>query len=232
MLEDNTRVAVKRSHANNELDEFDNAAKFLSEITHKNIIKLVGCFLEANHTPILVYEYATKGSLSDIFHGKKDLPLELRVNKIAIKTAEALAHLHTLETGVMLIQHGSVQLSHILLDDNFVPKVLGFYFSKRLTEDKDHTGTSTGHMQHISRKETINSEYYHLVPDFMNNSGKTFFDKDTMAQENMLVLEQMGRLALKCTRLEVDERPTMEQVVERLWVIRRDWKKRMAKRGI
>lgn len=175
MLEDNTRVAVKRSHANNELDEFDNAAKFLSEITHKNIIKLVGCFLEANHTPILVYEYATKGSLSDIFHGKKDLPLELRVNKIAIKTAEALAHLQTLETGVMLIQHGSVQLSHILLDDNFVPKVLGFYFSKRLTEDKDHTGTSTGHMQHISRKETINSEYYHLVPDFMNNSGKTFF---------------------------------------------------------
>ena len=64
-----------------------------------------------------------------------------------------------------------------------------------------------------------------------DDSGKAIFDKVIIAEQETIVLEDLGRLALKCTILNVDEmtmRPTMKEVAEQLHKIRRSWKGRTA----
>jgi serine/threonine protein kinase len=78
-LEDNTAVVVwKFLYADSE-EAFINGGIILSQIVHKNIIRLLGCCLEAE-TLILIYEYANKGSLMDILSSQQDFPLDLDCN--------------------------------------------------------------------------------------------------------------------------------------------------------
>lgn len=81
----------------------------------------------------------------------------------------------------------------------------------------------------ISRKKPV----YHchdnnrrLIPEFIRayetaKSGKAMFDEGIMAEEDIAVLEEIGRLAMECVSLEIDGRPTMKEVAERLKMIRR-----------
>ncbi|CAL4984070.1 unnamed protein product [Urochloa decumbens] len=263
-LEDNTVVAVKKFFEVLEdfKEAFINGGIILSQLVHKNLVKLVGCSLDADTTPIFVYEYAAKGSLSDVLDGQEDFPLHLRV-KIAIQTAEALEYLHSSSTGDV-IRHGYVVPSKILLDNNFAPKLTGFSGAKRLVKDtKINSGCNaissclptdelytdaildqcaqlkvkTDVYQFgvlllvlISRKNFMSyADHHHLIFECIaayeaENSGRTFFYVDIGADEEIFALEEIGRLALKCASMEVDERPTMKEVAEHLRIIGRSWK--------
>ncbi|CAL4984079.1 unnamed protein product [Urochloa decumbens] len=258
-LEDNTAVAVSKflCFADYE-EEFINSGIILSKIVHKNIIKLLGYCLEAEAL-ILIYEYATKGSLLDILVTRDHFPLDKRM-KIAIKTAEALQYLHSPATGI--IGHGRVAATTIFLDDNFSPKLTGFSQACKLVKEGEVTDSLVSRellekilyddpsryasvlmnlerdvyrfggvlFAIISRENNISLD--DLIVKFTkayqtDNSGKAFFDKDITAQEDITVLENIGRLALKCTISDVDEmilRPTMKEAAEELHIIRRSWK--------
>ncbi|CAL4987458.1 unnamed protein product [Urochloa decumbens] len=244
-LEDNTVVVVKKFSGSNELskDEFINEGLILSKISHKNIIELMGCCMEAD-TPIFLYEYATRGSLYDILDGHEDFPVDIRV-KIAVETAEALEYLHSSLTGITI--HASVTPYNLLLDDNFMPKLTGFSQAVRLLRFNELIPQSYPCalgpqltdiymfgvllLALISRKNYV---YYvdpdHLVIKFhaayrKDHSGKAFLDKDITAEEDITVLEEIGRLALRCTDLDEEGRPTMKEVAEHLRKLRRRWKK-------
>jgi serine/threonine protein kinase len=65
-----------------------------------------------------------------------------------------------------------------------------------------------------------------------DRSGKALFDKSITAEEDIRLLEEIGRLALKCTILNVQEihnRPTMKEVAEQLHMLQRSWKGRTTK---
>ncbi|XP_062182849.1 probable receptor-like protein kinase At2g42960 [Phragmites australis] len=266
-LEDNTLVMVT---VNNFLCEdskqsFINGGMILSQTVHKNIIKLLGCCLEAK-TLIFVYEYVAKGSLFDILGGQEDLPLDLRM-RIAIKTAEALEYLHSSATGI--IGHGGVATSTILLDDNFIPKLTDFSRASKLIKKESEETTagnnviSSGLLEKLLYKDpscygsvllNLENDVYKfggvlmaLISRDKNNvdhndlavkfnrayetdkSGKAMFDKDVLTtEEDINVLEEIGKLALKCTILKIDEmvkRPTMKEVAAHLRMLRRSWKK-------
>jgi serine/threonine protein kinase len=264
-LEDNTQVAVRNSLHQGSKEDFINRGVILSQIVHKNIVKLMGCCLEAE-TLIFVYEYVPKGSLFNILGSQEDLPLDLRM-RIAVKIAEALEFLHSPETGV--IGHGRVTTSNILLDDKFVPTLTNFSVSwklikegeatdgnsisdgslleKILQDDPTRYGSVLMNMERdvynfggallalITQERNIDQK--DLIAKFTkacekDRSGKALFDKSITAEEDTRLLEEIGRLALKCTILSLEEmpnRPTMKEVAEQLRMLQRSWKGRTTK---
>jgi serine/threonine protein kinase len=83
-LPDGTMVAVKvptKKVNENRENEFAERVIIQTKMIHKNFLMPVGCCLEVD-VPILVYEFAPKGSLQDILHGhwhRVPLPLDLCV---------------------------------------------------------------------------------------------------------------------------------------------------------
>ncbi|CAL4990676.1 unnamed protein product [Urochloa decumbens] len=142
-LSDMTEVAVKTSNEVTKatLHEFVREVEIQSRMMHRNVLKLLGCCLRVD-VPLLVYEYAAKGSLQDILHGKSSdqqrEPLTLRSRlDIAIGSAQGLAYMHSYtENG---IQHADVKPGNILLDAGLVPKISDFGLSKAFIAGKDYT---------------------------------------------------------------------------------------------
>ncbi|KAM3279919.1 hypothetical protein ACQJBY_046976 [Aegilops geniculata] len=126
-LDDQKEVAIKKSKAvNNECrEEFVNEIIILSQINHRNIVRLLGCCLDVN-VPMLVYEFVSHGTLSEFLHSadpRSPIPFDLRL-KIATQSAEALAYLHSSTSRTIL--HGDVKSANILLDDQLNAKVADF----------------------------------------------------------------------------------------------------------
>ncbi|KAF8650761.1 hypothetical protein HU200_063665 [Digitaria exilis] len=261
-LEDNTAVVVRKFLCTDSKEAFINGGTVLSKIGHNNIVKLLGCCLEAT-APVFIYEYADKGSLLDILGSQEDFPLDIRI-RIAIKTAETLQYLHSSATGI--IGHGSVSASTILLDSNFRPKLTDFSGACKLIKDSGDNASQTVISNYLLEKVLCNdpsrfrsvlmnmeSDVYsfggvllalisreisitsdELVVKFTeayqtDNSGKAKFDKDITSEHDITALEEIGKLALKCTIWNADEmvrRLTMKEVAEQLRMIGRAWKER------
>ncbi|KDP26626.1 hypothetical protein JCGZ_17784 [Jatropha curcas] len=142
VLPDGTVVAIKRLLFNTRqwVDHFFNEVNLISDIQHKNLVKLLGCSITGPES-LLVYEYVPNRSLQDYFFDKNNVrPLtwEMRYN-IILGTAEGLAYLHE-ETELRII-HRDIKLSNILLGEDFTPKIADFGLARLFPQDKTHITT-------------------------------------------------------------------------------------------
>ncbi|KAL9830041.1 putative wall-associated receptor kinase 5 RLK-Pelle-WAK family [Arabidopsis thaliana] len=141
ILPNNSIVAIKKTRLgdNNQVEQFINEVLVLSQINHRNVVKLLGCCLETE-VPLLVYEFISGGSLFDHLHGSlfaSSLTWEHRL-EIAIEVAGAIAYLHS---GASIpIIHLDIKTENILLDENLTAKVADFGASN-MPMDKEQLTT-------------------------------------------------------------------------------------------
>ncbi|TVU39796.1 hypothetical protein EJB05_13236, partial [Eragrostis curvula] len=261
-LENNQQVAVKRSILLDEdrKKEFANEVIIQSRISHINVVKLVGCCVEVD-IPMLVYEFAPKGSLYDVLHGtnkenmKASLSLATRLD-IAVQSAEGLSYMHS--SANQKILHGDVKSGNILLDSNFIPKVSDFGTSRLLSIEKKHTMKVIGDINYIDpvymktgrldeksdvysfgtvllelitrmkpRYDGNNSLIINFCKSFASDEkARGMYDQEIASTENIEFLHKVGSVAVDCLKDDMDARPNMRQVMDRLHLVRMEYKQK------
>ncbi|KAG0520727.1 hypothetical protein BDA96_08G099400 [Sorghum bicolor] len=142
VLPDGKEVAVKRLFLNTRqwADQFFNEVDLISQVRHKNLVKLLGCSMNGPES-LLVYEYYFNKSL-DLFlfdtSRRRNLTWDLRVDIIQ-GIAEGLSYLHG-ESEIRII-HRDIKASNILLDDKLKPKITDFGLARAFGEEVTHLTT-------------------------------------------------------------------------------------------
>ena len=142
-LESGKLVAIKKPLLQGDGDnkEFLNEVIILSQIHHKHIVKLLGCCLETR-VPLLVYEYASNGTLGDHLQETSHDNYLMRWDRrllVAIQTTEALSYLHRAASPPIL--HRDVKSTNILIDDQWNAKVGDFGVSRLVSNGGQEIST-------------------------------------------------------------------------------------------
>ncbi|KAF7138657.1 hypothetical protein RHSIM_Rhsim07G0080800 [Rhododendron simsii] len=160
MLTDGRIVEKSKVLDEGKLEQFINEVVILTQINHRNDVKIFGWCLETE-VHMLVYEFIPNGTLFEYIHDQnEEFPLtwDLRL-QIATEIAGALSYLHSAAS--IAVYHRDIKFTNILLDDKFRAKVSDFGISRSISVDKTHLTTA------------VQGTFDYLDPEYFQSSQFT-----------------------------------------------------------
>ncbi|XP_058110710.1 MDIS1-interacting receptor like kinase 2-like [Magnolia sinica] len=244
-------VAVKKLHPLEGGDQSDqrsfrNEIQALTEIRHRNIVKLYGFCCHARCS-FLVYEYMERGSLANILsndEGAAQLDWTLRV-KIVKGVAHALSYMH--HDCTLPIVHRDLSSNNVLLNSELEASVSDFGTARLLIPDSSNWNTLAGTYGYIApelaytMRVTEKCDVYsfgvvalevmmgrhpgELISSLSSPNREDILLKDMLDQRLSDPMVEVAQeviftvsMALACIQLDPDSRPTMHHVAQELSV--------------
>ncbi|XP_058203880.1 MDIS1-interacting receptor like kinase 2-like [Rhododendron vialii] len=237
-------VAVKKLFMNEgseigEIKSFANEVATLTEIRHRNIVKLYGFCYHKKHT-FLVCEYMERGSLADVLRRERDakeLDWSKRVNVVK-GVVHALSYLH--HNCVPPIIHRDISSKNVLLDSEMEAHVSDFGTARFLKPDSSNWTAVAGTFGYIAPElsytmaVTEKCDVYSFgvltleilmgsLPGELNSNLYSSVDNERIQLADVLdprlpppssqklqdELDSILNLAVWCLRVDPHSRPTM-----------------------
>ncbi|KAI3512299.1 hypothetical protein L1887_19614 [Cichorium endivia] len=232
-------VAIKRIRGRVDMqgeDGFFAEVETLASCKNLNIISLLGFCVEGPEK-IIVYEYASNGSLDDYLESignRAKLSWAQRI-RICLGIARGLHYLHSSTDDKQNIIHRDIKSANILLDQNWEAKIADLGLSKLYSLNEE---SSTINTMHIAGTEVyLDPEY--LRTEDVNGLGpiaRRRYNEGTLKEmidpilkpesDEILLTQNEGlneesldtffKIAYKCLAESQAERPTMEVVIKAL----------------
>ncbi|RDX63483.1 putative inactive leucine-rich repeat receptor-like protein kinase, partial [Mucuna pruriens] len=215
-LANGSQVAVKRLYDSKLFEtKFALEIMILRRFRHRNLVGLVG-FCTERKQRILVYELMPNGKLSDWLHPLQNeaSPLEWPIRlKIALGLARALSGLH--HSCNWQILHLGISSDHVLLDQNFEPKLWNFGSAKFIKGNHKNLEKKDVYDFGIVLLELITGKKCIQMSGFSNVIDGSLLGKGFDEQISCLV-----KVAIDCIQVSPHHRPSMLDVyknIQRLW---------------
>lgn len=99
----------------------------LSAILHRNLARLLGCCIDSEYSPLVVYEYPANGTLEEHLRQNSEHKTGLDWYKRLIIAAETASVLAFLQYEIFPpIFHHDLKSGYIFLDEDYSIKIAGF----------------------------------------------------------------------------------------------------------
>ncbi|CAH8384538.1 unnamed protein product [Eruca vesicaria subsp. sativa] len=226
-------TASAKEWTNNIEMQFRKKIEMLSKINHKNFVNLLGyCEEDEPFTRILVFEYASNGSVFEHLHYKESEHLDWIMRlRIAMGVAYCLDHMHGLNPPIV---HSNLLSSTLHLTEDYAVKIADFNFgylkdpSEREASTNALIVTTEGDNVHrfgLLLFELMTGKLQESVKkgDSLDTGLAEFLRGKTLREMVDLTLEcfddkieNIGEVIKSCVRVDPKERPTMKEVTGRL----------------
>ncbi|KAF8024973.1 hypothetical protein BT93_F1967 [Corymbia citriodora subsp. variegata] len=154
ILPNNTVVAIQKATIldRSQVEDFINEVIILSQINHRNMVKLIGCCFETK-VPLLVYEFVNNGTLADHVHKDgHDSALSWTTH---LRVAGEPQVLSRTDASTQIL-HRDIKSTNIMLEENYTANVADFRASRLVPLDRMQLTTLVqGTLGYL------NPEYFH-----------------------------------------------------------------------